>query len=79
MRNLLNYIANYSIDTFKVSRNDSVYLVYQTQTILNNDNQNERTKSTLWIPKTKRVNYGFVPYGGNRDTGFIHTHHAEYI
>ena len=29
--------------------------------------------------KTKLVNCGFVPYGGDRDTVFGHVNHAKFI
>ena len=60
--------------------------------MLNNDKKNEWTKSYaqqrqaklsndihMIDAKTKRVNCGFVQYGGDRDTGFGHANHTEWI
>ena len=76
---LLNHIVNCNLDTSKVSHNDFVYSVYQTQNTLNNEEQTKQTKSTLCMQKTKRVNRGFVPYGGDRDTKFSHANNSEWI
>ena len=52
-------MVNYNIEAYKVSHNNSVYLVYHTHTMLNKYKQNEIVRLT-----TTRKTNGRNPHGG---------------